>query len=151
MYTVHEDEDFINITVFSYISVTTFDEIMVNFTTFGESAIEGKLRPSISILIPIESTTKLFDTIPIPYYHASTSKFNTGEDYLELALQIPITGNQSTAVISIPIMNDYLAEGLETFGGMLEVMSQSQNLSFVSIIHIEIIDNEGNSTNDRTV
>lgn len=58
-------------------------------------------------------------------------------------MQIPITSNQSTAVISIPIVNDNVAEGLETFGGMLEVVSQTQNLSFVSIIHIEIIDNEG--------
>ena len=68
---------------------------------------------------------------------------NTGEDYLELVMQIPIIGNQSTALISIPIVNDNLAEGLETFGGMLEVVSQSQNLSFISIIHIEIIDDEG--------
>ena len=40
-------------------------------------------------------------------------------------------------------MNDHLAEGLETFGGMLEVVSQEQNLSFASIIHIEIVDDEG--------
>jgi hypothetical protein len=66
-----------------------------------------------------------------------------GEDYSALSLQIPVTGNQSTAVLSIPIVNDHLAEGLETFGGMLEVVSQVQNLSFVSIIHVEIVDNEG--------
>lgn len=58
-------------------------------------------------------------------------------------LQIPITGNQSTAEISIPIIDDNLAEGLETIGGALEVVSHSQNLSFVSMIHIEIVDNEG--------
>ena len=44
MYTTHEDEDSINITVFSYISVTTSDDIMANFTTFSESATEGKLE-----------------------------------------------------------------------------------------------------------
>ena len=44
MYTTHEDEDSINITVFSYISVTTSDDIMANFTTFNESAMEGKLE-----------------------------------------------------------------------------------------------------------
>ena len=68
---------------------------------------------------------------------------HTGEDYLALSLQIPVTGNQSTAVLSIRIVDDHLAEGLETFGGMLEVVSQEQNLSFVSIIHIEIVDDEG--------
>ena len=68
---------------------------------------------------------------------------HTGEDYLTLSLQIPVTGNQSTAMLSIMIVDDHLAEGLETFGGMLEVVSQEQNLSFVSIIHIEILDDEG--------
>ena len=68
---------------------------------------------------------------------------HTGEDYLALSLQIPVTGNQSTAVLSIRIVDDHLAEGLETFGGMLEVVSQEQNLSFVSTIHIEIVDDEG--------
>lgn len=44
MYTAHEDEDFINITIFSYISVTNSDDIMAHFTTFNESATEGKLE-----------------------------------------------------------------------------------------------------------
>ena len=67
----------------------------------------------------------------------------SGEDYLALSMQISVTGNQSAAVLSIPIVSDHLAEGLEIFGGMLEVVSQEQNLSFVSIIHIEIVDDEG--------
>ena len=58
-------------------------------------------------------------------------------------MRIPIIGNQSTTQISIPIVNDNLAEGLEALGGMLQVVSQSQNLSFIAIIHIEIIYDEG--------
>ena len=66
-----------------------------------------------------------------------------GEDYDDRSMQISIIGNQSTAIVSIPVTDDRLAEGLETFSGKLEVVSQSQNLSSVSIIRIEIIDDEG--------
>lgn len=131
VFTVHEYEDSINIAIFSYISVTAFDEITVNFTTFNESATEGKLDVNSAQTISLK-------------LHCYIYHLNVGEDYLGLTLQIPIIGNHSTvATISIPISNDYLAEGLEIFSGMLEVVSQTQNLSFVSIIHIEIIDDEG--------
>ena len=62
---------------------------------------------------------------------------------MAVSMPVDLTGNQSKAVISIFIVDDTLAEGYETFGGKLEVMSQSLNLSFVSNITIEIIDNEG--------
>ena len=67
----------------------------------------------------------------------------SGADYEGISMSVDLTGNQSTAVISIPILDDTLAEGYETFSGKLQVESQSLNLSFVSIIYIEIIDNEG--------
>ena len=65
-----------------------------------------------------------------------------GSDYKEISEQISLIGNQSTATVSIPITNDHLAEGLETFSGLLEVESQTLNLSSVSMIQIEIIDDE---------
>ena len=68
----------------------------------------------------------------------------SGIDYEAVSMPIDLTGNQSTAVISIPILDDILAEGYEIIGGRLEVVSQSLNLSFTSIIKIEIIDDEGN-------
>lgn len=43
--------------------------------------------------------------------------------------------------MSIPIIDDDLAEGVELFGGMLQVLSPQSNAS--SIITIEIIDDEG--------
>ena len=70
-----------------------------------------------------------------------------GADFEAVSMPIDLTGNRSTAVISIPIVNDNLAEGYETFGGKLEVMSQSLNLSyFESEIRIEIVDDEGSLT-----
>ena len=66
-----------------------------------------------------------------------------GEDYEQISVQLPLAGNQSTAVINIPIKNDSLAEGLETIRGMLQVVSPSNYSSSVSNISIEIIDNEG--------
>ena len=66
-----------------------------------------------------------------------------GSDYKDISEQISLIGNQSTASVSIPITNDHLAEGLETFSGLLEVASQSLNFSSVSTIQIEIIDDEG--------
>ena len=67
----------------------------------------------------------------------------SGEDYEYTSREVSLIGNQSIAVVSIPIINDDLAEGAETFGGVLEVTSQSLNLSSVSTIQIEIIDDEG--------
>ena len=67
----------------------------------------------------------------------------SGIDYEAVSMPVDLTGNQSTAVISIPILDDILAEGYEIIGGRLEVVSQSLNLSFTSIIKIEIIDDEG--------
>lgn len=67
----------------------------------------------------------------------------TGSDYKDISEQISLIGNQSTATISISITNDDLAEGLEMFGGLLEVASQTLNLSSVSTVRIEIIDDEG--------
>lgn len=67
----------------------------------------------------------------------------TGEDYEEISLPISFSDNQSTVLISIPILDDMLAEGLETVGGILEVVSQSLNVSSVSRIEIQILDNEG--------
>ena len=61
---------------------------------------------------------------------------------MEVRSRISIVGNQSKAEISIPIVNDVLAEGLESFDGRLQVVSWSQP-SFESTIHIEIIDDEG--------
>ena len=66
-----------------------------------------------------------------------------GKDYEQISIQLSLVGNQSTAVINIPIINDDLAEGLEIIGGMLQVVSPPSSLSSVSIIHIEIIDDEG--------
>ena len=68
---------------------------------------------------------------------------NSGEDYEYTSREVSLVGNQSIAIVNIPIINDDLAEGAETFGGVLEVTSQSLNLSSVSTIQIEIIDNEG--------
>jgi hypothetical protein len=58
-----------------------------------------------------------------------------------LSKVISITGNDTT-VISIPIINDDLAEGLEIFGGRLEIITPP-NSSTASNISIEIIDDEG--------
>ena len=66
-----------------------------------------------------------------------------GEDYEQTSIQCSLSGNQSTAVINIPIKNDSLAEGLETVQGMLQVVSPSNYSSSVSNIRIDIIDNEG--------
>ena len=52
-----------------------------------------------------------------------------------------ISGNDTT-VISVPVINDDVAEGLELFGGRLEIISPTNN-STASIISIEIIDDEG--------
>ena len=41
VYTVHESQARINISIFSYIFVAPFDDLMVNFTTFDENATEG--------------------------------------------------------------------------------------------------------------
>ena len=41
VYTVHENEEVISIILFSYISITSEDEVVVNFTTESDSAIEG--------------------------------------------------------------------------------------------------------------
>ena len=68
-----------------------------------------------------------------------------GEDYEQISIQCSLSGNQSTAVINIPIKNDSLAEGLETMQGMLQVVSPSGYSSSVSNISIDIIDNEGSS------
>ena len=58
-------------------------------------------------------------------------------------MTLDLIGNQTDDII-IPILDDMLAEGYETFGGKLQVESQSLNLSyFESEIRIEIIDNEG--------
>ena len=66
-----------------------------------------------------------------------------GKDYEQISTQLSLAGNLSTAVINIPIINDDLAEGLEIIGGMLQVVSPPSSLSSVSIIRIEIIDDEG--------
>ena len=66
-----------------------------------------------------------------------------GKDYEQISTQLSLAGNLSTAVINIPIINDDLAEGLEIIDGMLQVISPPSSLSSVSIIHIEIIDDEG--------
>ena len=58
-------------------------------------------------------------------------------------MTLDLIGNQTDDII-IPILDDMLAEGYETFGGKLQVESQSLNLSyFESEIRIEIIDDEG--------
>ena len=67
-----------------------------------------------------------------------------GEDYAQISQQISIAGNQTT-VISIQIIDDDLAEGVELFGGMLQVLSPESNAS--STITIEIIDDEGKILN----
>ena len=66
-----------------------------------------------------------------------------GKDYEQISTQLSLAGNQSIAVINIPIINDDLAEGLEIIGGMLQVVSQPSSLSSVVNINIEIIDDEG--------
>ena len=64
----------------------------------------------------------------------------TGEDYIQVSERILIAGNQTTD-INILIINDDLAEGVESIGGMLQVLSPQSNAS--STITIEIIDDEG--------
>ena len=41
VYTVHENQRVINIPIFSYIFISRFDDVMVNFTTYSENAMEG--------------------------------------------------------------------------------------------------------------
>ena len=43
VYTVHESQARLNISIFSYIFVALFDDLMVNFTTFDENATKGTL------------------------------------------------------------------------------------------------------------
>ena len=74
-------------------------------------------------------------------YHYS---FIKGKDYEEVSKLISIAGthNQTNVSISIPITNDDLAEGSETIGGRLEIISPPDNSSEYTIT-IEIIDDEG--------
>ena len=57
-------------------------------------------------------------------------------------MQISLVGNQSFANVKIPIIDDELAEGAEGFGAELVVESTSRNMSSVSTIIIEIIDDD---------
>ena len=126
IYTAREDESFIGISIFS---INSSLDVVVNFTTVDHTALEG-----------IDE---------IEYFKICTSLAKIllllieGKDYEQISIQLSLAGNQSTAVINIPIINDDLAEGLEIIGGMLQVVSPSSSLSSVSIIHIEIIDDEG--------
>jgi hypothetical protein len=63
---------------------------------------------------------------------------------------VSFAGNQTNVSISIPIMNDDLAEGSETIGGRLEIISPPNNSS-ASTITIEIIDDEGNYYGNRSI
>lgn len=67
---------------------------------------------------------------------------NLGKDYEQISKLLSISGNDTSTIISIPVLNDDLAEGLEIIGGKLEIISPPNN-STPSFISIEIIDNEG--------
>ena len=84
-------------------------------------------------------------------YLVSYSVIIEGEDYTHTSEQFSIAGNQTNVSISIPIMNDDLAEGLETIGGRLEIINPPNNSSESTIITIEIIDDEGIITVTVTV
>ena len=69
-----------------------------------------------------------------------------GKDYEQISRLISISNfSNGTTVISIPIINDDLAEGLEHIGGRLQIISPPTN-SPASTITIEIIDDEGMCT-----
>lgn len=84
-------------------------------------------------------------------YSVSYSAIIEGEDYTHISEQFSISGNQTNVSISIPILNDDLAEGLETIGGRLEIINPPNNSSESTIITIEIIDDEGIITVTVTV
>ena len=65
-----------------------------------------------------------------------------GVDYVGVfQLGVKFIGNSITTTLEISIIDDDLAEGVETFIGKLVVSSPSGNFS--TEITIEIIDNEG--------
>ena len=129
VYTVREDKGFVSLPLFLFNSSV---DVEVNFTTFEQTAIKGILMNKFNNRIIISLR------VAVTYLAISL----LGKDYKQISEQISITGNQTNVTINIPIMNDFLAEGLETIGGRLEIISPT-NISSASTITIEIIDDEG--------
>ena len=130
--TVWENEGVANVTIFSYISADSVNDLSLSFMTFNGNATESKWN--------IDYTCILFFSHSEPQPVAiKTITLYAGKDYDKLvktSLQIV-----DFTTIAINIIDDDLAEGVETFYGQLNVRSSTQNFSVR--ITIEILDDEG--------
>ena len=95
---------------------------------------------NLQLKVTFDDKSKINTAIYYSYYAIK------GKDYEQISRLISKSSfSNGTTVISIPIINDDLAEGLEHIGGRLEIINPPTN-STASTITIEIIDDEGMCT-----